>query len=162
MHDEAETIALTYAEVAKQLGVKLDSIRRHARRKRWRKVKGNDGTTRVLIPLDVLGRQDSPKDAPKDAPRDRPEDSQDSARTIATLTEHIARLSRELEAGRAVLEAAQGEAADLRAQLEAARLALAQAEALKATLTLVEAERDRWCREAGRSVLSRLFGRRAA
>jgi len=59
-----ETRALTYRELAALLGVKLDSARKTVRRKGWPKWTGNDGTVRVLVPVDALpGPSDSPQDS---------------------------------------------------------------------------------------------------
>lgn len=178
MHDEPETIAMTYAEVAMRLGVKLESVRRHARRKHWRRIKGNDGQTRVLLPIALLGRRDSPADTPKDRhqdapkgsptdPEDRPEgspedDPRTAARTIAVLAAQIERLAREVDVARIVADAAKVDAEALRLERDALRLAAQDVEALKATLKLVEAEKRRWHHEATRPLLSRLFKRRAA
>ena len=59
-------------------------------------------------------------------------------------------------------DAARADADTMRDERDAARAIAAQVEALQATLQLVQAERDRWHREAGRPLLSRLFRRRAA
>jgi hypothetical protein len=155
---------LTYGEMAKALRIKPASARRLAQRKPWPRRQNNRGEAIVGVPVDALPPRDgahavagdvAPVVASDIAPDAAGDAAPDAVRTIATLAEHIARLGRELDALRIVADAAREEGI--------AREALAiEVEALKATLALVEAERDRWCREAGRSVLSRLFGRRAA
>jgi len=60
------TEALTYKELAERLGIKLTSARRTAMRKKWQRIKGNDGETRVLVPLEVLERSDSHDDSRDD------------------------------------------------------------------------------------------------
>lgn len=66
-----DTESLTYHELADRMGVKLDSARKTVRRKRWQKVTGNDGTLRILVPVEALplptGR---PPDSPKDSQRE--------------------------------------------------------------------------------------------
>ena len=48
--------SLTYAELAKALKITPESANRLARRKRWPRVKGNDGRTRVAVPEDFCPR----------------------------------------------------------------------------------------------------------
>lgn len=48
------TKSLTYAELAVALDPPAGSVRNLVRRKRWPRHAGNDGTTRVVIPVDVL------------------------------------------------------------------------------------------------------------
>lgn len=45
---------MTYAEAATALGVQIDSIKRRARNRRWKREKGNDGLVRIAVPLDLL------------------------------------------------------------------------------------------------------------
>ena len=60
-----ETRSLTYRELADALGVKIDSARKTVQRRRWKKVTGNDGTVRVIVPVDYVDRSmDSPTDSP--------------------------------------------------------------------------------------------------
>jgi len=56
------TEALTYKELAERLNIKLTSARRTAMRKKWQRVKGNDGETRVLVPLEALERHNDSRD----------------------------------------------------------------------------------------------------
>jgi len=65
------TESLTYKELAERLGVKLESARKTVLRKKWQKMTGNDGTIRILVPIEALARHDdSPKDKPSDSPSD--------------------------------------------------------------------------------------------
>jgi len=48
--------------MAEALKITPESANRLARRKRWPRVKGNDGRTRVAMPEEALVRQDSPTD----------------------------------------------------------------------------------------------------
>lgn len=71
------TESLTYKELADRLGIKLTSARRTAMRKKWQRIKGNDGETRVLVPIEILERRnDSPNDDHDDSHNDRHNDSQ--------------------------------------------------------------------------------------
>lgn len=67
-----DTESLTYRELAARLGVKPESARKTAQRKRWKRVTGNDGLARVLVPMEALAR---PQDAPGDIPSDVAPDS---------------------------------------------------------------------------------------
>lgn len=62
-----DTESLTYRELAERLGVKPESARKTAQRKRWKRVTGNDGLARVLVPIEALAR---PQDVPEDIPAD--------------------------------------------------------------------------------------------
>ena len=60
-----ETIALTYRELAERLGIKPESARKTAQRRRWHRTTANDGTTRIHVPVEALGR---PRDSTGDSP----------------------------------------------------------------------------------------------
>jgi len=61
------TKQMTYKELSAHLNIKLPSARRLVMRKKWHKIKGNDGETRISIPLDFLsGRDDSHDDSHSD------------------------------------------------------------------------------------------------
>lgn len=63
---------MTYADAAQALGVKVDSIKRRARNRRWKREKGNDGLVRVGVPIEVLtlSEKDNPPDPPPDSTGD--------------------------------------------------------------------------------------------
>jgi hypothetical protein len=63
-----DVVMLTYKEAAQRLGVQPDSVRRRARNRKWHRVRGNDGVTRVAIPSDVI-----PPDNLPDFPGDEPD-----------------------------------------------------------------------------------------
>lgn len=68
-----DTELLTYRELAEKLGVKPESARKTAQRKRWKRVTGNDGLARVAVPVEALMRaQDIPHDVPADVSADSP------------------------------------------------------------------------------------------
>lgn len=54
----SEVVLLTYKELADRLGVKLASARQTVSRRRWKRIKGNDGSTRIEVPADYLQRPD--------------------------------------------------------------------------------------------------------
>jgi len=55
----SEIVLLTYKELADRLGVKLASARQTVSRRRWKRIKGNDGSTRIEVPTDYLQRPDN-------------------------------------------------------------------------------------------------------
>jgi predicted nucleic acid-binding Zn-ribbon protein len=66
-----EVERLTYRELADRLGVKPESARKTAQRKRWKRDTGNDGLARVTVPIEALQRaQEVPEDAPADVAAD--------------------------------------------------------------------------------------------
>ena len=83
-----DTITLTYRELAERLGIKPESARKTAQRRRWHRTTGNDGTVRVHVPVEVLN---DPRDSTGDSPTD--------------VHIQLARLSAEIEGLRDVLAA---------------------------------------------------------
>lgn len=61
---------LTYAEAAQRLGIKIDSVKRRARSRRWARRTSNAGVVQVGIPADVLA--DAPTDGRSDILPDNP------------------------------------------------------------------------------------------
>ena len=64
--------SLTYAELAEALRITPESANRLARRKRWPRMKGNDGKARASVPEEALIRRDGPPDSPPDVPTASP------------------------------------------------------------------------------------------
>ena len=87
--------SLTYAEMAEALKITPESANRLARRKRWPRVKGNDGRTRVAMPAEALVRQDSPPVSPPDSPPDI---------LIKALEAHVETLKAQLAAAEARID----------------------------------------------------------
>jgi len=48
---------LTYKEIADRLGIKLPSVRQTVSRRKWRRVKQNDGTIKIEVPVSYLQRE---------------------------------------------------------------------------------------------------------
>src|SRR6476469_993568 len=59
------TKSFTYAELADALGLTAGSVRNLVRRKRWPRHAGNDGATRIAVPVEYLA-ENSPRDTPTD------------------------------------------------------------------------------------------------
>lgn len=68
---------LTYAEAAKLLGIKPDSVRRRARANHWPRRVGNDGLAMVGIPRGLL--PDCPPGEPPGPPPGHPPDAEIAA-----------------------------------------------------------------------------------
>jgi hypothetical protein len=49
-----QTVVLTYAELAERLGIEVASAKMRTMRNRWHRVRGNDGLTRVHVPVSAL------------------------------------------------------------------------------------------------------------
>lgn len=64
---------MTYVDAAEALGVKVDSVKRRARNRRWKREKGNDGLVRIGVPVEILtlSERDNPPDHPPDDVGDR-------------------------------------------------------------------------------------------
>jgi hypothetical protein len=143
-----DTRSLSYDELADLLGIERESARHLTFRRRWRRTKGNDGKTRVEVPLEAIPAPgpaaptgDNPLGITGAAP-DTPMGSLTGSETV--LTRHIERLEGMLAEAQARLtdvetdrDAARDEARDA----QRARDALsAQVDALNAVLTI---ERER-------------------
>jgi hypothetical protein len=128
------TVALTYRELAERLGVKPESARKTAQRKRWHRTTGNDGTTRIHVPLEALPvTGDSPSDTSRDSHGDSPTPSPNPIHELQT---RVAVLETELAAERRLTDAErqlrQAAETDRDAWQEQAKAWQAQAERLAA------------------------------
>jgi hypothetical protein len=119
---------VTYDELAKVRGIERIGAVRLVQRKRWRRQRGNDGRSRVPVPLDGLvkvrgtyGGAIAGSLAPEDVSEDVSEDADDGARddagTIAAFERAMAMLH----------EATENEGATLRETTEGLREGLDQA-----------------------------------
>src|SRR3954447_21988697 len=96
-----ETRLLTYAELGAALGITAASAKRLSNRRKWSKTAGNDGLSRVYVPMEKLkGERAVPEDDPRDAPDAVPRDVSDSEQGILSvlgmLTRHVERLEADL------------------------------------------------------------------
>jgi hypothetical protein len=143
MIDPDETRALTYAEMAATMAITLASAKNLTRRKRWPRLKTNEGLVRILVPLSYLGGEGRPEGQHEDPPASPhegvAEGRQDALGAIAALERHVARLEASLEAAETALAEARTEAAEDRAKALAEAVTTA---ALRAALEAVTSERD--------------------
>src|SRR5215207_5014529 len=103
-----ETRLLTYAELGEALGITVDSAKRLARRRGWKKQPGNDGRARVAVPAERLVRKDVPRIVRADTPAD---DRGDVPGVSRSLERHVERLERSLECALQRCDAATARAA---------------------------------------------------
>ena len=68
----SDTRLMTYAEIVEALGIGGDSARALVRRKRWHRKPGNDGCTRVEVPIEYLNRHDGADSPPAGLPAELP------------------------------------------------------------------------------------------
>lgn len=122
---------LTYAELAAKLGIKPDSAKKLAQRRKWARVVGNDGLARVKVPVEAVPGSVVGAVTPEPV-----------IPYVPDLTPRVAQL--------------EGLVEGLRGQLEAERK---RADAAEARTRDVEGDRDAWRRQAQRSLWQRLFGR---
>jgi hypothetical protein len=150
---------MTYDELATFLGRTPEAARQLTKRKRWRRVTGNDGKARVSVPFDSLqeleaNRPDDPattarpatKPTPEQPPADRPD-------VISVLTGHISRLERELELLRQRSEGLEKERDAALAKGADRDLIAAQVDALRAVLDAEKQRTEEWKAVADRFAL---------
>lgn len=125
--------SLTYKELADRLGCKLESARKMVQRKKWPRTTGNDGTVRIMVPMDELPSRDKSED--------KPEEKLVPEILLKALEVQIDGLKEivEAERKRADTEAARADAEAKRADAEHGR---ATAEGKRADAA--EIDRDEW------------------
>lgn len=139
---QMETVSLTYPEAATRLGIAIASVRRIATRLRWERVRGNDGTWRVMVPADRLSclptrrptTDNISADMSTDTPTDNTNVSADTGTDARALIDYLASRVTELE----------GEVKTLRPLAAELAAATAKADAAERRAEeLVDAERRR-------------------
>lgn len=101
-----ETKSLTYDELGEALGITPASAKRLAIRRKWPKAPGNDGRTRVTVPSERLENSKRPAnddtsditadDTSADTREVSGNVSGDITQVVNILTQHIAKLEKEL------------------------------------------------------------------
>lgn len=124
-------LLLTYAELGEKLGIKPESAKKLAQRRKWVRIVGNDGLARVKLPLDAV---------PSPVVGVVPDDS--VTPSVPDLAPRIAHL--------------EGLVEGLKGQLDAERK---RADAAEARVRDVEDDREAWRKQAQRSLWQRLFAR---
>lgn len=129
--DEREGEWLSYAGLGRIRGIGRESAKKLALRERWRRIPGNDGTTRVLVPREWLkpARQ-SPVERTRELSR---EDTHATNALDSAFATALTAKDGEIAALRAVIDAKDGELAAVRGQIDGFR----------GRVVALEAERDR-------------------
>src|SRR4051812_15535155 len=145
--DSAEPVRImTYKELATVLGIDEESAQRRTQRRKWRRMRGNDGKARVAVPLSVI------PEAPMVSRADDPPDNEGTV--PPTVTDALAPLLLDLaaraKAAREALDAARAEAMTIR---ERAAKAEGEAEVLRSAL---EGAQEVLARLRRRGLLARL------
>lgn len=108
---------LTYVEAAERLGIKVESVKKRAQRKLWKRSTGNDGRTRILLPVSSpppIPAHIPPTIPPNSPPVSVPDDTRErlaSAETeVRLLRERVADLTADRDAMRDALARAASQA----------------------------------------------------
>ena len=141
---------MSYAELGRSRGISTASAKRLSNRRRWRKQAGNDGTTRVAVPVDEAVPRET-------ASGDDPGDVSFNARALGILESALTEANKRAEAALALADRADARADRAEARAEAAEHAAkqAQGEAL-ATAQAAEAVRRADAARKARGLLARL------
>lgn len=105
----------SYQELAEHWGITLAAAKQRVRRANWKRIKGNDGTIKILVPQDTdrilqtVPHDKTPENQALDVLRD----------TIRTLTEATDKQSQRIENLTTALLASQEENASLREKISA-------------------------------------------
>src|SRR3954468_12667396 len=126
-----ETKTLTYPELAEAIGRSEIAARSMAKRNRWRRMLGNDGRARVVVPMEVLERLQEkaasrPDPGPDHGSITGSDHGPDARALIAVLESRISEL--------------QGRVAELNEEAKQGRAAIARVDVLEA---LLDTERKR-------------------
>src|ERR1700748_559965 len=100
---------LDYDELGRIRGIGRESAKKLALREGWRRIPGNDGSTRVLVPREWLKRAREP--SPERAREPSREDSRAISALEGAFTTALAAKDTEITALRSVIEAKDGELA---------------------------------------------------
>ncbi len=143
---------LSYAELGRVRGIGRESAKKLALREGWRRIPGNDGSTRVLVPREWLRpARESSRERSRESSR---EDTRAISALEAAFTTVLAAKDNEVAALRAVIEAKDGELAAMRGLVDG----------FEGRLTALETERDRALADAAylRETMRKAEGDRAA
>jgi hypothetical protein len=100
--DEAGSVWMTKAELARVRRISVASADRLIRRQGWRRQPGNDGRVRVLVPPSWASKsQSNPTDTEPPDPTDRIEDPTDTSSEISLLEATVAALREQQDHERA-------------------------------------------------------------
>lgn len=116
---------MTYAEAAAALGIAEESAKRAAQRKRWRRMIGNDGRARVLVPAEALPTPEGATDGAAEGATVAPDTPPAAGDPLAGFALELGRLAEDLRQAAARERALAARVAELELALERAREAQA-------------------------------------
>jgi hypothetical protein len=134
---------MSYAELGQLRGISTASAKRLSNRRRWRKQAGNDGTTRVAVPVaEAASRETVSGDDPRDDPGDVPL----HAKALAALEDALTAANTRAEAAVALADRTLAQLADAHARAERAEAAITgerqHADALRDRLEAMQHDLD--------------------
>jgi hypothetical protein len=108
---------MSFAELGRSRGISTASAKRLSNRRRWRKQAGNDGTTRVAVPVaEAASRETVSGDDPRDDPGDVPL----HAKALAALEDALLAANTRAEAALALADRTLAQLADAHARADRA------------------------------------------
>ena len=120
--DPRDITWMSCAELGRSRGISTASAKRLSNRRRWRKQAGNDGTTRVAVPVvEAVSREAVSGDVPGDVPL--------HARALAALEDALTAANIRAEAALALADRTLAQLADAHARADRAETRAARAEA---------------------------------
>jgi hypothetical protein len=147
---------LTYAELADVRGISAASAERLARRRKWARQVGNDGVARVLVPLEEARKAKVRRDAGQSpdirtvTPDILPAIREVIREVVEPLTAQLERERSRVDRAERLLEEERERSGKLQSSLAdavgAERIATGEAAALRAELDALRKRRRRWFR----------------
>jgi hypothetical protein len=134
--DGGTTFSVTFAELATRLGITVPSAKNLVRRKRWSRHAGNNGLTRITVPVAYV-EENASTDTGTDVDTEIGTETSTSAGTDTGI--HLAALA----ALERTISRLESEVASLKTERDVLASMPEQVAALKATLEAVTDERDR-------------------
>jgi hypothetical protein len=131
--EAAETRWMTYGELGQARGISVASARGLAYRRKWRRQPGNDGTTRVAVPVGGGNRRSGNTQSTRD----------DVTRLVGNLEASLSTLREQLERERRRADQATEAAERTATRLAEAEAKIARLEAATATAVLVRQSLER-------------------
>jgi hypothetical protein len=153
--DGAEPVRImTYRDLAAALGIDQESAQRRAQRRKWRRMRGNDGKARVAVPTSVI------PDAPTDGLPNNPADNGGTVPSTgaSALAPLLLDLAAQARAAREALDTARAERDTACAEVTAirGRAAVEITEAQKQATEETAEARERAAKAEGEAVALRL------
>jgi hypothetical protein len=108
---------LTYRDIGARLGLNVEAVRTRVRRAGWRTQPGNDGRTRVLVPVEVLVESVRPDEDRVNHQVNRTADLTGLLALLTAAEARVGRMEKQLEAERDRVNEARSEVDRLRIEV---------------------------------------------